>query len=131
MWDEDLLRIGGDADLWFGDVNAYGLFMYGRNDNSIATRARPAGTGEALSFTGGFAQVDRHVRDELALTMRFNAASQPSRADRNVKETLTSFFPGVQVWIWRRLKLSFEYGFLNKSDTGRDNFGAVQAEIAF
>ena len=52
---------------------------------------------------------------------------RPSRRHRS-KRTLTSLYPGVQVWLLQRLKLSAEYGFHN---AGRNDFGSVQLEVAF
>jgi hypothetical protein len=127
VWEDDILRLGLDASVWLERLNLYGVYMYGRNDNSIATAARPRGTGESLSFNGGFAQADFHVHEKVALTARLNVLRQPSVADLRRDETLTSFFPGIQLW-HKHLKLSFEYGFPNR---GRRSLGAVQAEAAF
>jgi hypothetical protein len=68
------------------------------------------------------------VIDPVALTLRFNFIDAPPGVTSR-KEWETGVFPGVQVWlIDDRLKLSVEYGFLNK---GRSDVGAIQAEIAF
>jgi hypothetical protein len=127
-WKDNILRLGADVDVWLRKLNLYGVLLYGRNDNAIATPAEPTGTGEATSFTGGFAQADFHVSDPVVLTLRFNAASQPPDALSTTNETFTGLFPGVQLYFFQRAKLSFEYGFLNK---GRDGFGAIQLEAAF
>ena len=118
---DSILRIGADASVWIQRLNLYGVYMYGRNSNS-------AGTGESSSFNGGFAQADYHLRDAVALTLRLNLVSQPAGDVGGPKETFSSLFPGIQVFLLNHLKLSFEYGFLNKQ---RDSFGAVQAEVAF
>ena len=125
-WDDDILRLGLDASVWVQHLNLYGVYMYGRNSNSVADRTRPGGTGESLSFNGGFLQADLHVREWIALTGRLNVVSQPVGTSNGSKETLSSIFPGVQIWATERLKLSFEYGFHNKD---RKNFGSVQAEL--
>jgi hypothetical protein len=127
-WKDNILRLGADVDVWLQKLNLYGVLLYGRNDNAIATPAEPTGTGEATSFTGGFAQADFHVADPVVLTLRFNAASQPPDALSTTNETFTGLFPGIQLFFFQRAKLSFEYGFLNK---GRDGFGAIQLEAAF
>jgi hypothetical protein len=128
FWDDNLLRLGVDGSAWVGKLNLYGVAMYGRNDNSIATVAEPAGTQESLSFSGGFLQGDYHLRDDLALTLRLNVVSQPAVATDTENETFTSVFPGIQFWGWEHLKLSFEYGFRSQD---RGNVGAIQAEVAF
>lgn len=127
VWDDNLLRLGADASVWLRRLNLYGLYMYGSNDNSIATPDRPSGTGQSLSFNGGFVQADYHANDNLALTLRLNLVSRP-REGAEDKETFSSLFPGIQVWLFEHVKLSFEYGFLNQE---RPSFGALQAEVAF
>lgn len=128
VFKDNLLRLGADASVWLRRLNLYGVYMYGRNDNSIATAARPRGTEESLSFSGGFAQADYHASDNLALTLRLNLVNQPDAGASGEKTTFSSLFPGVQVWLLEFLKLSFEYGFLNQQ---RKSFGAIQAEVAF
>jgi len=127
-WENNLLRLGADANVWLRRLNLYGVYVYGRNDNSIATAARPRGTGESVSFSGGFAQADYHASDNLALTLRLNLVRQPDAGASSDKTTFSSLFPGVQVWLLEFLKLSFEYGFLSQE---RKSFGAMQAEVAF
>jgi len=128
VWEDRFLRIGADANVWLRRLNVYGVYMYGQNDNSIATASRPRGTEESLSLSGGFAQADYHASDNLALTLRLNLVSQPEDPTSTEKTLFSSLFPGVQVWLFERFKLSFEYGFLNQE---RNSFGAIQAEVAF
>lgn len=128
VWEDNLLRLGIDGSGWMGKLNLYGVAMYGRNDNSIANLREPSGTMESLSFSGGFLQGDYHLRDTLALTLRLNMVSQPPSVTATDNETFTSVFPGLQFWAWEHLKLSLEWGFLNKD---RGNVGAIQAEVAF
>lgn len=128
VWEDNHLRIGGDAIAWIGPLNLYGVYMYGRNDNSFATKAQPLGTQEPLSIYGGFAQADYHVRDEVVLTLRLNQVSLGLPTPPGGQQNLTSLFPGIQVWILEHLKVSFEYGFQNKGRPGR---GELQAEVAF
>jgi hypothetical protein len=119
--ENDLLRLGADADVRAGKLNVYGLVMYGRNSDAF-------GLDLEQSFTGGFVQGDFDVRDDVQLTLRVNAVRAPTSVAPSSKETVTSVFPGVRVFIRERVKLAFEYGF--QSDD-RPNLGAVQAEIAF
>jgi hypothetical protein len=119
--EDDLLRLGADADVRAGKLNVYGLVMYGRNSDAF-------GVDLAQSFTGGFVQGDFELRDDVQLTLRVNAVRAPTSQAPSSKQTLTSVFPGVRVYVLQRLRLAFEYGF--QSDD-RPNLGAVQAEIAF
>jgi hypothetical protein len=128
VWEDGLLRVGADADLHFGKFNLYGVFMYGKNDNPVATPAQPRGTNEALDWTGGFAQGDYNITDALQVTLRVNAVNRPTGASSSSNETFTSLWPGVRVFIRERLKIGFEYGFHNQEQT---NLGAVQAELVF
>lgn len=128
VWEDKLLRLGADADLHFGRFNLYGVFMYGRNDNPVATPSQPDGTDEALDFSGGFAQGEYKLRDDLQLTVRLNAVNRPTSVSSSSNETFTGVFPGIRFFIRERLKLSFEYGFQNQD---QPNLGAVQAELVF
>jgi hypothetical protein len=128
VWEDKLLRVGADADFHFDKLNLYGVFLYGRNDNPVATPSEPDGTGESLDFSGGFAQADFNVRDDLQLTLRVNAVNRPTSVSSSSNETFTSIFPGIRFFIRERLKIAFEYGFHNQ-DQG--NLGAVQAELVF
>jgi len=126
--EDDLLRVGGDLSLWIQRLNLYGVAMYGRNDNSILDPGVSGGTHQPLSFSGGFAQADYHVRDDLVLTLRGNLVSRPPGASAGPHQTFASVFPGLQLFIRERLKLSFEYGFLNRD---RADIGAAQVDLAF
>ena len=128
VWEDGILRVGGDADLHFGRCTLYGVFMYGRNDNPVATLAQPNGTHQELDWTGGFAQGEYHVRDDLQVTLRVNAVNRPTSTSSSSSETFTSLWPGIRFFIRERFKISFEYGFHNQ-DQG--NLGAVQAELVF
>lgn len=125
-WKDEILRLGVDGSVWVRRLNVYGVAMYGRNSNAIATVERPAGTGEAQDFSGGFLQADLHARDDLALTARFNLVSRPDAGGGD--ETVTSVVPGIRLFLRDRFRLAFEYAFFNE---GRPGFGAVQADIAF
>lgn len=120
-FDNNLLRLGLDASVWARRLNLYGAYMYGRNSDSTGTR-------KELSFNGGFVQADYHVRDIVVLTARLNAVSRPPGRTQQPHETFTDFFPGIQVFLFEHGKLSFEYGFFNKDQSG---YGAIQAEVAF
>ena len=121
----DILRVGGDASVWWRRLNVYGLYLFGTSES---TPKRPVELpGTSASFNGGFLQGDYHASDWIALTLR-GSVLHPPRASDGSRETVTSVFPGVQVWIFRHLKLSAEYGF--QSGDAR-NGGAVQLDVAF
>lgn len=126
--DDTLLRLGADASVWVQRLNLYGVAMYGRNDNSILSGRAPRGTGQALSFSGGFLQADWHARDDLVLTLRGNVVHRPPGNTAASRITLASVFPGIQVFVRERLKIAFEYGFTNRD---RPDLGAVQLDVAF
>lgn len=128
VWEDDILRLGADVSFWIQRLNLYGVFVYGSNDNPIATPSRPQGTGQEVTFTGGFLQADYHWGDRVVLTLRTEAIHRPPRGTAGPKETFTSLYPGAQLFLRERFKLSFEYGF---HDQDRRNRGALQAEIAF
>jgi hypothetical protein len=128
VWEDDVLRIGGDADLRFGKFNLYGVLMYGQNDNPVATPSQPNGTEESVDWTGGFVQGDYNVLDALQLTLRLNAVNRPPFAASGSNETFTSLWPGIRFFIRERFKIGFEYGFHNQDQA---DIGAVQAEVAF
>ncbi len=118
---DHLLRLGADANFWLEHLNLYGLYLYGRNDNSF-------GDKRSLSFNGGFVQADYHARDEVVLTLRLESLSEPPLGTADAKQTYTSLLPGVEVYVFEHGKLSFEYDFRDKH---RGNFGYVQLEAAF
>jgi len=121
----DILRLGGDASVWWRRLNLYGVYLYGRNDTYASDPLLDPGVVE--TFDGGFLQADYHFSDWLAATLRGNLLSPPRVGDADI-DTVTSVYPGVQVWILRRLKLSAQYGF-NSGDS--PNGGAVQLDVAF
>jgi hypothetical protein len=125
-WEDGLLRLGFDGYAWLSKLNLYGVFLYGRNDNSFADSRRPNGTNEAQSFSGGFLQADYHLRDEVAPTLRLNLVRQPTNPAGGSELTSVGIVPGVQIWFKRQIKISFEVGFFNK---GRPTLGAFQVEF--
>lgn len=128
IWEDELFRVGADGSLYLGNLNVYGVFMHGRNDNSIADAAHPNGTGETLTFSGGFLQSDFTFRDEISLTARLNVVRRPLGASALASETRVSLFPGLKIWFHNQFRLSFELGF---QDDDRPTVGAIQALVAF
>jgi hypothetical protein len=128
VWDDDLLRVGGDVSFWFDRLNLYGLVMYGRNDNPVATPTQPRGTFEEATFTGGFLQADFHWTDQIIATLRGEVIDHGSWPARPRGETTSAIYPGLQLFVRERFKLSFEYAF--RGDRRLDG-GILQAEVAF
>jgi len=121
----EILRVGGDASVWWRRLNLYGLYLSGTSESTPQRPLRLPST--RASFNGGFLQGDYHASDWIALTLRGNVLNPPRRPDGS-RNTVTSLYPGVQVWPFPHLKLSAEYGF--ESGDAR-NGGAVQVDVAF
>jgi hypothetical protein len=123
---DDILRLGIDGNVRFDKFHVYGVAMYGSNSDSLLTLAQPNGTGETLSFAGGFLCVDYHILENVALTGRYQvrAVDVPGALDRDV---VNQFLPGVQAVIWK-LKLSSQFIFSDSKVPWR---GAIQVETAF
>ena len=137
-WQDDLLRVGADADLWpVARLNVYGLYLYGRNSDALPDVRGAGGSGRRSSLHGGFVQGDYHLVEKqvegflkevaLALTLRGNWMRRPT-PDLASNESASSVYPGVRFWLRERFRLSFEYGFEGQ---GRGDIGAVQAELVF
>ncbi len=124
--EDDILRLGVDGNGWFGKFNVYGVAMYGSNSNSVLSLAKPSGTGESLSFAGGFLCTDFYVRNQVALTARIQTRSVDAPGSSS-KNSLTSFLPGIQIVVW---KLKFS-GQMNFSNNEVKRFSAIQIETAF
>lgn len=128
VWDDSILRVGVDASLWLDRLNVYGVGIYGRNDNPLATPAQPRGTRREATFTGGFLQADYHWTDWAVVTLRGEAIQRRGPRTPRPDEPGTSVYPGLQLFFRERFKLSFEYAF---HGDGRRDAGGLQAEIAF
>jgi hypothetical protein len=127
VFENDLLRLGLDADVWVGKLNLYGVFLHGRDSNSVATNAQPRGLNAAQTFDGGFAQADWHARANLVLSARVNLVKRPA-VPLGEKATFSSFAPGARLYLWKHGRIAFEYNFQNR---GRNDIGAAQAELVF
>jgi hypothetical protein len=127
-WRDGLLRIGIDGNVWLERVNVYGLALYGRNGNSLATPDEPQGTRQARTFGGGFVQADIHVRDELAFTARVDVVRRPVAPTAEESATFATLTPGLRVFPRERFRIAFEYSLPDRNRPGR---GALQADLAF
>jgi hypothetical protein len=137
-WEDDLLRVGADLDIWPSSrLNLYGVYLYGRNSDSTPASRGTGGSGRRATFHGGFGQADFHVFEKpfpgflkevaVALTLRASWVRVPT-ASLAGKQSPSSVSPGIHVWVRERLRLSAEY---NLEGQGRDDIGAVQAELVF
>jgi hypothetical protein len=126
-WDDDLFRLGFDGSAYFSALHVYGTFLYGRNSNSFADAENPGGTGEAASFTGGFAQLDYALRDYLMMSGRFDWVHGPPPGTLGPSTTFVGFSPGLKLWIHPRIRIAFELNFRNEAQPTR---GAIQIDLA-
>ena len=92
----------------------YGTFSYGRNGNSFANAENANGTGEALSFTGGFLQVDFALRDDFFATGRVNTGRGPPPGTTHPSKSFVQFAPGLKLWLHPRTRLVGELAFANQ-----------------
>ena len=123
---DSILRLGVDGNGRVGKFHLYGVAMYGSNSDSVLTLAAAGGTGESLSFAGGFFAADYYLRERIAITARVQTRSVdlPGSTERN---SITSFLPGLQIVVWK-LKFSGQM-ILSNHDVAR--FGSIQVETAF
>ncbi len=113
-WRNGILRLGADASVYLGQAHVYGTLSYGRNSNSLANAANPNGTREALSFTGGFFQVDFALRDDLFVTGRLNAVRGPPPGTKDPSKSFVQFAPGLRLWLHPQIRLAGEIAFANQ-----------------
>jgi hypothetical protein len=123
---DGILRLGVDGNGRVGKFHLYGVGMYGSNSDSVLSLAAGGGTGESLSFYGGFLSADYYPREWLAITSRVQGRSVDLPGTTE-KASVASFLPGVQVVVW---KLKFS-GQMILSNHNIAKFGVVQVETAF
>lgn len=123
-FENTITRLGGDFDLYGlrGDLNVYGLYLWGRNSNPIG----PGAADPERNFSGGFVQADGRLRDWLTLTSRYSL-ERVDRDDGGSAENFQSLVLGAQAWFLDRLKVAFEYRFQDKDrlDWGTLSFDLV------
>ena len=128
VWDDNILRVGVDANLWFDRLNLYGVALHGRNDDPVATPTSPRGTMQEATFVGGFLQADFHWTDWAIVSLRGETIAHGSGYTPQPNATTHSLYPGLQLFFRERFKLSFEYAFLGGRRLDR---AGLQAEVAF
>ncbi|MGH9324282.1 MAG: hypothetical protein ACRD21_01575, partial [Vicinamibacteria bacterium] len=125
-WGDDLFRAGFDGSLYVSSVHLYGTFLYGRNGNSFADTAHPNGTDEALSFTGGFGQLDYYLRNQVVISGRLDWIHGPPPGTVGPSKSTVAFSPGLKLWLHPRVRLAFEFSFRNQDQPTR---GAIQVDL--
>jgi hypothetical protein len=139
---EPFYRAGGDFNFNYRNLNFYGLYMYGHDNNLLPVDSAgipiplplssggpsPVGfiKGTPATFSGGFLQADYMVYPWMMAIMRYDAVnSSADRINGLAQSTSTSFAvpyastrnritPGVQFLIHANIKTSFEYQFRPK-----------------
>lgn len=123
--DKSHFRGGLDWNLWFAHLNMYGLVAVGKY-------------GDERLVAGAFIQSDYHLEERVVITARMSLVDQPTYATPTPRtdvaptssderrSTYLGFFPGVQIHVIPRFRVSFEYGFLNQY---RDSRGRLRAEL--
>src|ERR1019366_5933707 len=135
---EPYYRAGGDFNFNLRNLNVYGVYMYGRDQNllpvdqngdliplPLSTDALPIAFVKSVAarFNGGFVQADYMIYPWVMAIARWDAVN--STADRinglalasgtpffgPLRSTRQRFTPGVQFLIHPNVKFSFEYQF--------------------
>jgi hypothetical protein len=135
---EPFYRAGGDFNFNYRNLNFYGLYMYGHDNNllpvdtegslitlPLSDGSSPAGfiKGTPATFSGGFLQADYMIHPWLMALIRYDSVN--SSADRinglaqsgspsfllPYSSTRNRITPGVQFLIHANIKTSFEYQF--------------------
>lgn len=110
-FDDNFVRVGGDALVKVRKVIVSGTVLYARDDNAL-------GTGERRTFVGGFAEGDLFVTDRALVLIRVDAVHQQLPAVFEESAALdTPLFrvntlavtPGFQFLIKPNVKFGVEY----------------------
>ncbi len=142
---EPYYRAGGDFNFNYRRLNAYGVFMHGRDQNLLpidgggnliplplaSEGPLPVGFLKSVpaSFSGGFVQTDFMIFPWMMAIGRWDGVnSTADRINGLALSTATPFFaplhstrnrftPGVQILIHPNIKFSFEYQFRPQQTT--------------
>lgn len=122
-FNDNFVRLGGDAFVNFNPIIVYGSALYARDDN-------PLGTGARRSLWGGFVEGDLFLNDRTVVLARLDAVRQKLPAffteseegDEGGGDTggepeegapfrvnTFSVTPGIQYLVVPNVKLGFEY----------------------
>ncbi|MFQ5791120.1 MAG: hypothetical protein ACE5JI_11675, partial [Acidobacteriota bacterium] len=116
--DENFTRIGGDFDLWVGDLNLFGALLYGKNDR------RAFDGRENVDFTSWFVQGDYVILPWVIGALRYEKVDLPT-GFVDVERLL----PHVTLLVRANVKLVVE-GQLYRNESGRDR-GLFNITFAF
>jgi hypothetical protein len=115
--DEPFYRVGGDIRFKYRHLEAFGLGLFGRDDNHLLDE----GTGTFLvappvKFSGGFAGVNYWIHPWVIATMRYDFVNSFADFANSVdgglpfkSHTRNRFSPGVQVLMRANIKFVAEY----------------------
>jgi hypothetical protein len=128
---EPFYRVGGDFNSNYHNLNVFGQYMYGRDQNLLPytpTDAQaPTGftASRAASFSGGFIEADYLIKPWIMAIMRWDRVKSaadrvnfiefdptnppPSSYFSPYSATRDRFTPGIQFLIHANIKASFEY----------------------
>lgn len=109
---EPFYRAGGDFRFKFRSLEIYGLAMHGRDQNLIPnTSTSGLEHGKAVTFTGGFAELEYRLYPWLMGIMRYDGVNSPADLINGVSEhtTRNRFSPGFQILVRDNIKTVFEY----------------------
>ncbi len=134
---EPFYRVGGDLNFNYHQLNVYGMYMFGHDNNQLPVDVTgtlvplpidpmgptPVGFihGGPATFSGGFMQADYLVYPWFMAIMRWDAVnSGPDQLNGLAlntstpfplpfRQTRNRFTPGVQFLIHSNIKASFEY----------------------
>jgi hypothetical protein len=135
---EPFYRAGGDFNFSYRNLNFYGLYMYGHDNNllpvdtegglitlPLSDQSSPAGfiKGTPATFSGGFLQADYMIHPWLMALIRYDAVNSSADRINGLAQSASPSFllpysstrnritPGVQFLIHANIKTSFEYQF--------------------
>lgn len=106
--DEDFTRIGGDIDIWWGRLNLYGAYMWGKTEMS------PRLLHDAeTDFNVWFAQADYVLYPWLVGSLRYERGNYPGPF-RDIER----WVPSVTALIRANVKATFDAALYNDEELG-------------
>ncbi len=120
---EPFYRAGGDLRFRYRDLELWGLWMYGRDQNLIPdTSTGDLLHGTPVTFSGGFMEAEYWFYPWLIGLMRYDAVNSPTDFlnGASTQNTRNRFSPGVQFLVRANIKTVFEYQRRWQKPTGVD-----------
>ncbi len=121
---EPFYRVGADLRFRYRDLELWGLWMYGRDQNLIPdTTTMFLLHGTPVTFSGGFAEAEYWFYPWLIGLMRFDEVDSPTDflngiSQRNAR---LRFSPGLQMLVRANIKTVFEFQRRWETPAGTDN----------